>query len=89
MQGSYTSMVLGTQLLQVKKAKIYRFIKPNNKTQNTMYLFLFNKKMLMLFITQENLQGNTHISDCFTGDGYVLSRKQTGKQVKKNAITNC
>jgi len=54
-----------------------------------MYLFLFNKKMLMLFITQENLQGNTHISDCFTGDGYVLSRKQTGKQVKKNAITNC
>ncbi|CAD6263779.1 unnamed protein product [Miscanthus lutarioriparius] len=45
MQGSYTSMLLGTQLFQ------------------------------------ENLQGQTQISDYCTGDDYVLSRKQTGKQM--------
>jgi hypothetical protein len=38
--------------------------------------------MLLLFITQENLQGHTQISDYCTGDDYVLSRKETGKQVK-------
>ncbi|XP_066348773.1 uncharacterized protein [Miscanthus floridulus] len=52
MQGSYTSMLLGTQLFQ------------------------------------ENLQGQTQISDCCTGDDYVLSRKQTGKQMALGNMNN-